>query len=199
MSNAVYPTLPGLEWNVGRTPIWGPVQVRTTRSQREFRARDSIYPRYQYTLSYEFLRSGSQAEWQTLVGFYNQHGGSFDSFLFIDPDDFSVTDQALGTGNGSNVNFQAIRTLGGFAEIIDSLTTVTNVKVNGTPVSFSFNAATGVITTSAAPANGTAVTWTGTFYRRCRFLRDQLEFRKFMQDYWDARKVELISIKAGSQ
>lgn len=199
MSSLVYPTLPGLEWNVGRTVLAPPVQIRTTPSQREYRARDASLPRYQYTLSYEFLRSGSQQEWQTLVGFYNQVGGDFDSFLFTDPDDSSVTDQLLGAGNGSNTIFQAVRTLGGFVEVIDSLIAVTNVKVNGTPVSHSANTSTGVITTSAAPAGGSTVTWTGTFYRRCRFLRGQMEFRKFMQDYWEAKRVEIISLKAGSQ
>lgn len=127
MSDAVYPTLPGLAYGVVRGVIPPPVTIKTTPSRREYRARDAVNPVYAYTLPYEFLRSDAVwAELQTLVGFYNLRGGPFDSFLFTDPDDNAVTAQPFGVGDGSTAVFQLVRSYGGFAEPVRDL--------NGAPV-----------------------------------------------------------------
>ena len=205
MSNAVYPTLPGLSFGTQRTVLAPPVHVRTTPSQREFRARDANLPRYQYTLQYEFLRSrAALAELQTLVGFFNARGGSFDSFLFLDVDDSTATAQPFGVGNGSTSQFQLLRSFGGFAEVVSDINaTVRLIKVYvaGTLKTKDVDyvlAPTGSVTFFTPPSSGSAITWTGDFYRRVRFLRDQLDTTKFLQDLWEAKKVELLSIKAGS-
>jgi hypothetical protein len=39
---------------------------------------------------------------------------------------------------------------------------------------------------------GSALTWTGSYYYRCRFLQDTLEFNEFMNSLWEAKKVEFI-------
>jgi len=195
VSNEVFPTLPGLEWGVMRTPNAPPVQKRSTPSRREFRARDAATVLYDYTLSYEFLRAAvAFSEWQTLTGFFERMGGSFDTFLFTDPDDNTVSAMQFGTGTGAQTQFQLVRTLGGAAGPVFDLNGTPQIFNNGvlqsTPANYSINSA-GLVTFTAAPANGNPLTWTGSFYRRVRFARDQLEFRKFMQDFWDARKVEL--------
>lgn len=198
MSNAIYPVLPGLSFGVQRSVLAPPVQVRTTPSRREYRARDATLPLYQYTLAYEFLRSrAALAELQTLVGFYNARGGSFDSFLFTDPDDASVTAQLFGTGDGSTVAFQLVRAFGGFAEAVPDLNGAPAIYKAGTLQSSGYTvSATGVVTFSAAPSIGQTLTWTGAFYRRVRFMRDQLDTTKFMQGLWEAKRVELLSLKA---
>ena len=132
MSNSVYPSLPGLAFPVGRAVLPPPVQVRTTPSQREYRARDAFVPRYQYSLAYEFLRTGNRGtELATLLGFYNQAGGPFDSWLFLDPDDNSVTANTFGVGNGTTTGFQLLRSFGGFAEPVYDPLGVPLVMANG--------------------------------------------------------------------
>lgn len=198
MSNAVYPTLPGLSFGVVRSPIWNTITKLST-SGREYRAARYTTPLYKYTLSYEFLRSASTyAELQTLVGFFNARRGSFDSFLFTDPDDNSVTAQLIGTGNGALTQFQLLRQFGGFSEPVYDLNGSPSVYVSGTLKTLGTDytlSASGLITFSAALATGAAVTWTGSFYRRCRFLQDSLEFSKFMNLLWEAKKVEFQSVK----
>ena len=54
----------------------------------------------------------------------------------------------------------------------------------------------GRITFVSAPAVGAALTWSGQFYKRVRFARDETEFEEFLQDLWSAKKVELITVKA---
>lgn len=132
MSNSVYPSLPGLMFPVGRSVLPPPVQVRTTPSQREYRARDATLPRYQYSLAYEFLKTGNRgSDLATLLGFYNAVGGPFDSWLFLDPDDNSVVANTFGVGNGSSTSWQLLRSFGGFAEPVYDLSGLPLVYVNG--------------------------------------------------------------------
>lgn len=125
MSNTLYPVLPGLAWPVNRTPMWEN-DSRTSISGRDFtRARWSS-PRWLYQLKYEFLRSAAaQAEFQQLVGLFNQMRGDWDTFLFDDPDDNTATAQQFGLGDGVTTQFQLLRALGGFVEPVFAL--------NGTP------------------------------------------------------------------
>lgn len=360
MSSRVFPSaLPGLEMAIKRTPLPPPVKIRTTPSQREFRARDATLPRYRYSVGFEFLRAGAEAELQALTGFFLAHGGSFESFLLSDPVDRTATLQAFGVGNGSASAFPLTRSLGGFVEAVDALATTPEIRVAGTvanllanggfetdtnadgladgwtlvtigstgaiskglgagplypgpsgPYQFveaaalngsiginqvqpvlpgttltlsvdqtaspgvtvvvtinwltasggyisestnaaasaagrrsvsgvapagaalaacyvliqsasggtcllnldeaqlnagtntSFSAArasaspaTGLVTFDAAPGSGAALTWSGEFYRRVRFARDEIEFERFLQDLWNAKKVELVSTR----
>lgn len=200
MSNSVYPVLPGLEFPVTRQVVPPPVTTFTTPSRREYRGRSATLPLYRYSLSYEFLRGDAVlAEWQTLEGFYKLMGGDFDTFLFTDPDDNAVAAMPFGTGNGSTTAFQLVRALGGFAEAIFDLNGAPLVFKAGvlqsTPSQYSVSSS-GLVTFTAAPSAGQALTWTGSFYRRCRFSRGQLEFQKFMRDFWQAKKVEIEMVLA---
>ena len=133
MSNAVYPTLPGLAWPVTRTPLWR-TTVQTTPSGREWRTSAMAFPRYRYTLTYEFLRStAAYPHLQTLLGFFNSRRGGYDSFLFSDPDDRTVTAQAFGTGDGVSTQWQLVRTLGGFVEPVYALDGAPQIMVDGVP------------------------------------------------------------------
>jgi hypothetical protein len=119
MGNLVYPTLPGLDFGVKRSPMAPPVAIRTTPSLREYRGRDTSFVRYSYELSYAFLRSAaSYAELQNLVGFYNLVGGPFDTFLFTDPDDNAATNTQFALGDGTTRVFQLVRAYGGFSEAV---------------------------------------------------------------------------------
>ena len=134
MSNAVYPSFPGIRPVVSRIPVAPPVQVRTTPSQREFRARDATLPRYRYSVSYEVLRSSAAyPELQALVGFFNARGGRFDSFLFDDDADNATVDQAFGVGDGSTTAWQAVRAFGGFVEPVDAFKGTPLIMADGAP------------------------------------------------------------------
>lgn len=198
MSNAVYPTLPGLMPGVTRAPVWS-TSVKTSVSQREYRVANASYPIYRYKLAYDVLRQTTGfAEMATLVAFFNARGGSFDSFLWADPDDNSVTAATFGTGDGSTVAFQLLRSFGGYAEpVFDTNSTPTIsaggvLKTSGTDYTIS---ATGLVMFAVAPAGAVALTWTGTFYRRVRFSSDTAEFAQFMKNLWELKSVELVGCK----
>lgn len=200
MSNDVFPVLPGLTWGSSKTPIWD-TKIKSSVSGIESRASYMSYPSYRVKLSYEVLRSGQGfTEFQTLIGFFNSHGGSLDDFLFLDDDDQSVTDQSFGTGDGVTDIFRLGRTLGGFYEPISATQSGSiTVKKNGvtqTPTThYTLSQYTGKVTFVTPPTIGDSLTWSGSYYWRTRFARDQAEFKQFLQELWENKTIELLTVK----
>jgi uncharacterized protein (TIGR02217 family) len=198
VSNLIYPTLPGLDFGVSRSVLVPPVAIKTTPSLREFRARNSSYVRYEYSLAYEFLRTrGSWTELQSIVGFFNLVGGPYDSFLFNDPDDNTATAEQFATGNGTTTVFQLVRAYGGFAEAVYDFNGAVAIFDNGSNVGAGASvSSTGVVTFTTAPAAGHLLTWSGQFYHRCRFKDTELSADKFMDKLWAMRKVNFMTVQA---
>lgn len=197
MSNAVFPALPGLSWGVRKTPIWKTVTHEST-SGMELRAAMMSYPRYRIGLAYEVLRADqAHAELQQIVGFFNSRRGSWDDFLWLDPDDNTATDANFGTGDGATKVFTISRPYGGFLEPVQDFVSAPSVSVAGVPkvTPGDYTISAGKCTFSAAPASGAALTWSGQFYRRVRFDKDEAEFEAFMKDLWAAKKIDLITVK----
>lgn len=196
MSNVVFPSFTGLAFPVEKTPNWS-TKVQTHASGKETRLSMWSYPRWDWSLSYDVLRSNNAyAELQQLVGFFNSRQGAFDSWLFNDPDDNTAVAQTFGTGNGSTTAFQLARSYGGYSEPVKAVNTITSVTLNGTPTgSYSLNYNTGVVTFGSPPGAGVTLAWSGTFYWRVRFSDDYTTVEKFMKDFWESRSIKFQSIK----
>jgi uncharacterized protein (TIGR02217 family) len=198
MSNAVYPTLVGLVFGNKRTPVWS-TTIHTAQSGKELRAAAWSYPVYDYELIYEVLRSDPAiAELQTLIGFYNARQGSFDSFLYSDPSDNSVTGQVIGTGNGVTTAFQLLRAYGGYVEPVTAVNGAPVVRVAGVVKAAGADytvGSTGILTFTAPPASSAVITADFSFYFRCRFVEDSLEFTQTMSGIWEAASVKFRTIK----
>lgn len=198
MSNAVFPTLPGLKWGVIKKPMWS-TKVQRAASGKELRASFYSYPEYQYTLSYEVLRGNGLGEIQQLIGFFNARQGSFDSFLYRDPDDNSITSQSFGLGDGVQTKFQLVRLYGGFVEPVLALNGTPSIYVNGTLTTTGFTIDSyGLVTFTTPPAVGAVLTWTGQFYWRCRFIQDSTEFEQFLYQLWSNKLVEFKTLKVSA-
>lgn len=197
MSNAVFPALPGLEIGVSRSPVWSTTKKPSVNG-REYRSANMSYPSYAIKLSFSVLRQTTGfTEFSDLVGFFNARQGSFDSFLWTDPDDNSVIEQAIGVGDGATASFQLIRSFGGFVEPVFDVNSAPLISVSGVLMTVGvdyFVSATGVVTFAVAPGPG-PLTWTGTFYRRVRFAKDSAEFSKFLWNLWNLKSLELVSVK----
>lgn len=198
MSNAVYPVLQGLAMNVSRTPVWN-TNIQQTVSGRELRGSYQLYPLYEFDLSYEFVRDGAQGtEFAQLTAFYLARQGAWDNFLFTDPSDNAVTTMAFGTGDGSTRAFQLTRSFGAggsaFVEPVQNVNGTPSIYVNGTLKTAGTDytiSSTGLVTFTVAPAAAAALTWTGNFYYRCRFLDDRLQFTRIYVGFWEIRKATL--------
>lgn len=197
MSDAVFPALPGVKWNVKRTPIWKSLSEESV-SGKEMSVALMTYPLRRYSLSYELLRAGALAELEQLEGFFNARRGRHDTWLYNDPDDYAVTDQAFGTGNGSSTVFYLVRTRGGFTEPVQSLNSAPVIKVDGVTKTLTVDytiSALGAVTFVTPPADGAALTWNGTYYWRCKFLQDIAEFDQFMKNLWQLGRLEFRTFK----
>lgn len=184
----------GLAWNTVKQPEF---VTKTHRAVSGFERRAAFmaYPLWTFKLSYEFLRDGNfGTDYDSMVGFFLARYGSFDSFLYSDPTDNSITNQPLGLGNGTKKTFQLLRNIGNnaFTEPVENVNTIVNVNVDGTPTTDYTVSSTGVITFNTAPANGADITWSGTYYYRCRFVQDVSEFSRMMQDLWELKKLEFV-------
>lgn len=62
--------------------------------------------------------------------------------------------------------------------------------VTQSPAAYTITA-TGLLVFVTPPAAGSAITWSGTFYYRCRFLDDSADFSKFMQGLWELKKLDM--------
>lgn len=192
MSDAIFPVMPGLTWNVTRSPEFNTKSFRAV-SGKEVRAAFMAYPLWSYKLGFEFLRQGQGfSELDQLVGFFLARKGSFDSFLYSDPDFNSVIDQNFGVGDGVTTQFQLVRSISGFTEPVQNVNVLTNVQDNGTPTTAYTISSTGLVTFTSAPAAGHYLTWTGSYYNRCRFLQDMAEFNKFMFGLHELKTLKMV-------
>jgi uncharacterized protein (TIGR02217 family) len=202
MSQAVFPTLLGLTWNVLKAPLWS-TKVQRSVGGKELRAAFYSAPIWTWTLSYEILRQATAfQELQQLVGFFNARRGRYDSFLFSDPSDNAVVTQNFGTGDDVKTAFQLVRDYGagGFTgrENVYDLAGAPQIFVNAVLKTVTTDytiGSTGVVTFVVAPAAAAALTWTGSFYRRVRFSDDSAEFNNFLTQLWEAKKIVLVSVK----
>ena len=198
MSNAILPTLPGLTFPVNRTAVWS-TKVQTSISGKETRLGLWSYPIWEYDIGYELLRSDNvNLELQTLANFYNSRQGSYDDWLFNDPDDNRTALAPFGIGDGATTAFQLSRPLiaGGATEPVRAVNTITQVrKAGAATAAYALNAYTGVITFTTAPAAGAALDWSGSFWWRCRFMDDTFDLTKFLQTFWDAKSLKFRTCK----
>jgi len=193
MTSLVFPVLPGLTFGNRRVPMWRTGAFEAL-SGKESRIAYRRYPLIRFEMNFEFLRDNlTVSELKTLVGLFNACQGQYDSFLFTDPEFNSVTLENFGTGDGATLTHQLIaryqNTGGpGYAERIQNLNGAPSIFKNGvlqtTPTNYSLGP-TGIITWVTAPAAGQALTWTGNFYYRCRFLDDEIVPVRFMNKWWE--------------
>ncbi len=204
MSNNVFPSsLNGLVWPVIKTPRFNTI-VQQSVALWELRGSFTPYPQWEWELGYSVLRQyGANVEYQTLQNFWLARQGRFDSFLFTDINDFSVTAETFGTGDGSTVAFQLIRHFasGGFAEPVYN---VYGAAFAGSPSIFDngvlktagadYNISNGLVTFTSPPANGHTLTWTGTYRWRVRFSEDAASFREFVSLMWELQSIKFVSV-----
>lgn len=201
MSTQILPSLVGLGFDVVRTPLWD-TTVQASISGKETRIARQVYPRWRWELSYNVLRSSaSYNELQQLAGFFNARQGMYDTFLYQDADDYAVTGQQQGIGNGTATTFPLIRSFGGFIELALAPKTVSAVYINGVLQSSGWSvtgwgsASPGVLTFVSPPANGAAITADFSYYFPCRMAADSVSFTLFLSQHYRAKKFSFISVK----
>ncbi|MDI3260370.1 MAG: DUF2460 domain-containing protein, partial [Sinobacteraceae bacterium] len=68
-----------------------------------------------------------------------------------------------------------------------------SVKRSGVPAT-GWSVADGVVTFSTAPASGHVLTWSGTYYYRCRFADDSEDFSQFLAQLYELKTLKLRTV-----
>lgn len=206
MSDVLFPELPGLEWDITKTPMFN-TKIMQSVNGRELRASYQAVPKYQISMSFAFLReSKGRNELQQLEGFFLERRGSFDSFLFKMPEDNEF--QCTFVGDGVQTSFQLYKQINTTQIPLQH----TQAEQSEDPLMWSENASkpmwsdpesqmwllqfgittNGLLQMPIPLAAGESITISGTYYYRCRFADDEQQYTNFMSKLWKAGKVELI-------
>ncbi|OTG79754.1 hypothetical protein B9T33_11495 [Acinetobacter sp. ANC 5054] len=210
MSDVLFPELPGLEWELSKTPIFN-TKIMTSANGRELRASYQAVPKYEISMSFAFLReSKGRNELQQLEGFFIERRGAFDSFLFKMPEDCEY--DCTFVGDGVTKIFQLYRLMRDVKYPLSHVKPVgggvgalmwdSNVRKPmwyiddlllqwSSGVDFTISK-DGVLSLLSPIPKGLILRVVGTFYYRCRFADDEQQYTNFMSKLWKANKVEII-------
>lgn len=214
MGNALFPALPGLSITVDKSPEFI-TKVQKSVNGRELRASFTASPIWTVTLSYEFLRSGQAfGELQSLQGFFLARRGSWDSFLFLDPNDNIANGELFGIGDGVTHAFTLKRSISGAADAVANVKDIYQGAVmwdadlslpmwdadSSLPMwdlcifrTSDYTISNGLVTFTVAPPPGSILRWVGSYYYRCRFKQDSQQYEQFLFNLWTAKKVEFLA------
>lgn len=201
MSNDVFPPSgTRLAWGNIRTPEFRTL-IEDSASGLEARTSKWVYPRWRWTLTYHALgQAGHQFgdQLRPIIGHFLKHRGAGDTFLFRDPEDYAITNQTIGTGNGATKHFQIVRNYGGFVEPIYEIKggtlVVKKAGVTQTDPTH-YTQASGLVQFVTAPSVGQAIAVDCEFYFRVRFEQDLQDFENFTHLLHAMREVRLVSEK----
>lgn len=141
-------------------------------------------------LSYGLLTSAEPlGDFAAILALWRAHFGSLYPFRFRDWSDYTATDELFGNGDGSETDFQLVKTYDpsqillntpGSLFYVRSITLVTGtptIKIDDVEQTLTTDytiSSSGVVTFTSAPSGSTNLTWSGEFDVPVRFDTDQL-------------------------
>lgn len=143
----------------------------------------------------------NQTQIDELLAFFRARQGKAYGFRFKDWADYSASAQAIGTGNGSNKNFQLTKTYGTgtsyVREIKKPVSGSVAVYVNGVlqTTGVAVSSTTGVVTFTTAPAVAAAVTANFEFDVPARFDVDYLPVSFDADGINTIRDIQLVEVR----
>jgi uncharacterized membrane protein len=184
--------------------------VGTTKSLREMRVAQRVFPLWDIEILFEELRDQTQnvtpdnrftgfKQYQQLCQLWLMMYGQTNLFAFDCPWDDSRTNQTIGRGNGATTVFTIYRTWGEGATAtiapIGLINLVFNVSVDGTTIpSSQYTLGRNSITFGTPPANGSIITMTFSFYYLCRFVEDEQDFEEFAKNRWTVTSLKFRAV-----
>jgi hypothetical protein len=179
-----------------KTPHFNSVVQATAAGRGSSSLALQPYPTWDFTVDLDYVQGGESVQFSVLsqfLGCFMACCGRGGLFLFTDPIDNTVDDTGLSTpqscllnvtagaanpmgqtGDGSSTQFQLARRIDQGVDILQQVSGVA-VYVNGALTSAYTLSPTGLVTFSTPPANGAALTWSGSFQYLCQFSDDTLK------------------------
>lgn len=147
MAMKKFPNIRSFAWNSSKQQKWS-TTIQKSASGRVRTMTNQLYPEWVISASYDML---TDAEANTLSGFVALLKGSFEPFLWLDPEDHKETAAPL--AEISSGKFQTIVRIGEFVEYAAYIENVT-VYVDGVAQETSaYTVSDGIITFKVAPTS----------------------------------------------
>lgn len=185
-----------MAWDSEKTQVWSNVVQEYQNGKRKALALWS-YPKWEISCSYVKLSSKeADQELQTVAGFFARMRGSFQSFLWLDDQDYQETQVQISTGDGTTKDFQLLRSLNGyFLEPIKYPKADTvKIYVDGVLTPHTLGDY-GLVTLATAPAAATAIKADFTYYWHVAFDDDEQKYTNFWYNFYKLKKFELVTVK----
>lgn len=154
------------------------------------------YPLYRGQVGYGIQ---SKDNLRDVIKFFYARRGRLRGFLFRDWSDYQFDGETLGTGNGSNTDFNCVRY---YADDVLPFTRPIKRPIESTLVVYANGVAVseanwslvtgGIIRFGVAPANGVVITLQGEFDIPCHFAQDTLDVE---MEIWNAGSIPNIPIE----
>lgn len=196
-----------LPTNVEQGAVGGPgfrTTVITAISGIEQRTSDWDSCRGHWDIGYGISSLSSLA---AVIAIFRACMGKAFSFVMRDWPDYTATNEAFGTGDGAETEFQLIKTYSSISYVTSSaarsyVRNITKpvestlvIKDNGSTVSaMDYSIANGLVTFDTAPTSTHALTWTGEFDVPVRFDIDDLPVSMEMTDFGRIRGIRIIEV-----
>lgn len=205
-----YPVFPAtqlttLGWSVTRSPVFNTL-TSLHISGKEIRSPRAVWPRWEFTMGYEGLKSDGAQSQQVLLSFFQSMKGRGNKFAFTDPENNTVSAGYIGTGDGFRNNFTLCRAVGTtYEEPVGFINTLTAVYLNGVEVDpsdyqlwynngITNNTYPQVLFDQPVP-DGDVITADFSYYFLCRFYDDTMTFEEFMKNFHEVRSMKFITVK----
>ncbi|SIR08373.1 TIGR02217 family protein [Paracoccus thiocyanatus] len=197
--------------NISRGARGGPerrTQIVELASGDEERNASWANSRRRYDVSYGIRRTDDLA---AVVAFFEARNGRLHGFRFKDWSDYkscapsgmpAATDQVIGTGDGSQTEFQLVKRYTSGAQtwvrtITKPVAGSSIIAVNGSPLAsgWTLDSATGIVTFSAAPGPSIAITAGFEFDVPVRFDSDALDVTLDIERLGSITSIPLVEIR----
>lgn len=192
-----FQSIPGLSISVTKEPSFD-TSIYRSSSGVEYRHSQMTRPIWDIEIGYNFLNDwpGANSPLKDVMGFFLLMSGSYDTFLFKDPDDYRVTRSVCGEADNSTTQFYFNREMGGFLEPVGKVDQDNMIKVyleNVLVDPEDYTIVGNRVVFDGAPSSGT-ITAEFQFFYVCRFKDSSLEFDKFAEQLWELRSCSIRSV-----
>jgi len=197
--------------NISRGARGGPArrtQIVELASGDEERNASWADSRRRYDVSYGIRRAD---DLDAVVQFFEARNARLHGFRFKDWGDYksckpsqahAATDQLIGTGDGSETEFQLVKRYTSGAQtwvrtITKPVSGSVTIAVNGSPMAsgWTLDSATGIVTFAAAPASGAAIRAGFEFDVPVRFDSDTLDVTLDIERLGSITSIPLVEIR----
>ena len=190
---------PDISYGAVGGPGWS-TSIVTTVSGHERRNANWSQARGRWNVAHGLKRREQVAE---LIAFFRARMGRAYGFRFKDWTDYQALAQTLGTGDGATKSFQLVKRYASGGEVASRTITkpvAGTVKLYRDGVQatsgWSVDAATGLVTFTAAPAMGVIVTADFEFDVPARFDTDQMELTIETYELGSWGQIPVVEIRA---